>query len=177
MKKEKKNRRNLTALMMRATGTMLLVLLLVCCLPLTLPRLFGFHIYSVISGSMEPELPVGSLIYIQETAPEEIEEGEIIAFYGSGELYTASIITHRVLENRVVMGEFITKGDANEREDQYPVPYENVIGKTVYAIHGAGIAAEIFTSMTGKLLAGCAIGAAMLLHGLAAFWEQYKNRR
>ncbi len=176
MKKDKKVHRHPAAVCFGVLGTTLLIMLLVCCLPLTVPRLFGYHIYSVISGSMEPELPVGSLIYIRETVPEEITEGEIIAFYGAGESDTASIITHRVLENRVVMGELITKGDANERADRYPVPYGNVIGKTVYAIPRAGIAAELLTSMTGKLLAGCAIGAAMLLHGLAALIDRFNRR-
>lgn len=174
MKKTKRVRRRPAAVCLGALGTVLLIVLLICCLPLTVPRLFGCHIYSVVSGSMEPKLPVGSLIYVQETAPEEIAVGEIIAYYGGGESDTGSIITHRVLENRVVMGELITKGDANERADRYPVPYANVIGKTVYVIKGAGIAAEIFTSTTGKLLAGCAIGAAMLLHGLAALIDRKK---
>ena len=47
-----------------AAGTFLLILLVLSCLPLTLPKLFGYHIYSVVSGSMEPAIPTGSLVYI-----------------------------------------------------------------------------------------------------------------
>lgn len=142
-------------------GTLLLVLLIVFCLPLTVPRLFGYHIYSVVSGSMEPAVPVGSLIYIREVPPEEVAEGDIIAFYGARD--TASIITHRVVENRVVMGQFITRGDANPTEDLTPVPYGNLIGQAVRVIPAAGKAAELLAGPEGKILAGGMIAAAVLL--------------
>lgn len=151
-------------------GTVLLIALVVFCLPLTVPRLFGCHIYSVVSGSMEPQIPVGSLVYVQEEAAENLLEGEVIAFYGA--LDSASIITHRVVENRVLMGELITKGDANAAEDLRPIPYENVIGKVVRTIPGAGKAAELLTSKEGKVLAACVIGAAVLLQLIAGLIER-----
>ena len=79
---------------------------------------------------MEPAIPTGSLVYIHETPPEDVAQEEVIAFYGARD--SASIITHRVVENRVLMGEFVTKGDANQTEDMNPVPYGNFIGKVVY---------------------------------------------
>lgn len=36
---------------------------------LLMPRLFGYAPYAVLSGSMEPEYPVGSLIYVTATDP------------------------------------------------------------------------------------------------------------
>ena len=154
----------------RILSTLLLTGLVLFCLPLTLPRLFGYHIYSVISGSMEPAIPVGSLLYIEETGPEELQEGEVIAFYGARD--SAAIITHRVLENRVVMGELITKGDANQTNDMNPVPYANVIGEVACHVPGIGRAAELFTSAEGKMLAGGVIGVAVLLQGLAVVVER-----
>lgn len=164
--RKKKNARQRLSSILSALGTILLVLLVLSCLPLTLPKLFGYHIYSVVSGSMEPAIPVGSLVYIQEMEPGEAEEGEIVAFYGARD--SASIITHRVVENRPMMGELITKGDANPENDMNPVPYENFIGKVVRRIPGAGKAAEVFTSASGKALAGGVIAAAVILQLLAA---------
>lgn len=149
------------------SGTVLLLALMAVSLPLTVPRFFGYHIYSVISGSMEPSIPTGSLVYIRTMEPEEMQKGDVIAFYGARD--QASIITHRVVENRVVMGEFITKGDANQAEDMMPVPYENYIGRVVRTIPGAGAAAELFTSPAGKTAAGGMILAAVLLQILASF--------
>ena len=59
-------------------------------------------------------------MYVRPEAPETVEETEVIAFYASAD--SAAVITHRVTENRVTMGEFITKGDANRTEDMNPVP-------------------------------------------------------
>lgn len=148
----KKTRRNPLSAALCILGTLLLTALVAVCVPLTVPRFFGHHIYSVISGSMEPAIPTGSLVYIRTMKPEEILEGDVIAFYGARD--QASIITHRVVENRVLMGEFITKGDANRTEDMNPVPYGNFIGKVVRSVPGAGKAAELLTSPAGKAGAG-----------------------
>ena len=171
MKKEKtekkhKHPRHPVATVFSACSMCLLVLLVVVCVPLTVPRFFGVHIYSVVSGSMEPAIPTGSLIYIAEALPEEIQEEEIIAFYGVKD--SASIITHRVMENRVVMGEFITKGDANKTEDMNAVPYSNFIGKVVYTIPVFGRVAQALTSTMGKIIAGGVIAAALVLEIIAS---------
>lgn len=146
---------------------LVLAALVLACIPLTVPRMFGCQIYSVISGSMEPAIPVGSLVYVQSAAPEEILAEDVIAFYAASD--SAAVITHRVTENRVTMGEFITKGDANQSEDMNPVPYDNFIGKVAYSIPVAGRAAELLTSAAGKLLAGGVILFALFLQAAAAF--------
>lgn len=157
-----------------AVSMVLLIALVLGCLPLTVPRIFGLHIYTVVSGSMEPAIPTGSLVYVRETSPEQVGAEEVIAFYGARD--SASIITHRVVENRVVMGEFITKGDANQTEDMNPIPYENFIGSVVYSIPALGRAAELLTSHDGKLVAGAVIVAALLLQGLAVLTERKEKR-
>lgn len=130
-----------------ALGTILLIVLIVGCLPLTVPRIFGYQLYTVISGSMEPEIPVGSLVYIKGMEPEDVEEKDVIAFYGGRD--SNAIITHRVVENRVVMGEFITKGDANQTEDMNPVDYNEFIGRVELSIPAVGGIAQ---SLTSRLL-------------------------
>lgn len=149
-----------------ALGTVLLVGLVLVCLPITATRLFGYDAYSVVSGSMEPAIPTGSLVYVQEAAPEDMEKDDVIAFYGAKD--SNAIITHRVVENKVVMGEFITKGDANKTEDMNPVPYSNFIGKVVYSIPVLGSIAEALTSTMGKIIAGGVIAAALILEVIAS---------
>lgn len=170
---EEKKRKSPAAFCLRTLSTVLLLTLVLMCLPLTVPRLFGYHIYSVISGSMEPVIPVGSLVYIKEEEAENLGEGDVAAFYGAKD--AASVITHRVVENRVVMGELITKGDANQTNDMNPIPYANVIGRVERSIPGAGKLAELITSERGKLAAGCVIGAAVVLQLLSG-WTERRRR-
>ena len=172
--KKKREGKGVVSACLSAVSMVLLIALVLGCLPLTVPRVFGLHIYTVVSGSMEPAIPTGSLVYVRETSPEQVGAEEVIAFYGARD--SASIITHRVVENRVVMGEFITKGDANQTEDMNPIPYENFIGSVVYSIPALGRAAELLTSHDGKLVAGAVIAAALLLQGLGVLTERKEKR-
>ena len=161
----KAQKRRPLAAALRILGTFLLVLVVAACLPLTAPRLLGYQIYSVISGSMEPAIPTGSLVYIRGCEP---------AFYGTGE--GGAIITHRVLENRVLMGEFVTKGDANPQEDLTPVPYARCIGRAAYSVPHAGVLAEFLTGPKGKLAAGGIILGAVVLQILASVLDRQRHR-
>lgn len=137
-------------------GTLILILVIAVCVPVTVPKLMGYEIYNIVSGSMEPEIPIGSVIYVKTAAPESIQDGDIIAF-GSGD----SVISHRVVKNQTVEGEFTTKGDANAEADMNPVPYEALIGKVEFHLPVLGAFLAILTSTVGKVyvLALAACGA------------------
>nr|WP_289768760.1 signal peptidase I [uncultured Acetatifactor sp.] len=143
-------------------GTLILLGVIAAFLPLTVPRLMGYGIYEVVSGSMEPEIPVGSVIYVKAAQPDTVEAGDIIAFYKD-----ESVITHRVEENRYVEGEFITKGDANREEDMEPVPYNSVMGKVERHIPALGIVLTLLASNTGKLYAVLLAVCGVMFHMLA----------
>lgn len=143
-------------------GTVILVGVIAAFLPLTLPALFGYEVYEVVSGSMEPEIPVGSILYVEETEPEDVLPGDIIAFTRDG-----SVVTHRVEENRYVEGEFITKGDANRKEDMLPVAYESLIGKAVYHLPMLGVLMRLLASTTGKIYAVVFAACGVMFHMLA----------
>lgn len=175
MKSKNKTKKNPAAAGCNALGIFLLIAVVAICLPLTLPKAFGYHIYTVISGSMEPAIMTGSLVYIQECAPEDMQEGDIIAFYGAKD--QASIITHRVVENRVLMGEFITKGDANNTQDMNPIPYGNFIGRVTRVIPSVGGIAQVLTSLPGKITAGCIIAASILLQMLGSFLAKRSEQK
>ena len=158
---EKKGRKVFPALC-SVFGTLILLGVIAAFLPLTVPRLMGYEIYEVVSGSMEPEIPVGSVIYVKAAEPDMVETGDIIAFQKDG-----SVITHRVEENRYVEGEFVTKGDANREEDMEPVPYESLIGKVERHIPVLGIIMTLLTSNTGKLYAVLLAVCGVMFHMLA----------
>lgn len=73
------------------------------------PTVFGYQVYEVQTGSMDPTLPVNSLIVSKEvTAKDEITAGDIITF-----VHNQTTITHRVIEVVDENGEtrYRTKGD------------------------------------------------------------------
>ena len=100
---------------------------------------------------------------------------DVIAFYGGPD--TNAIITHRVVENRVVMGQFITRGDANEENDMNPTSYREFIGRVELTIPKFGMVAQFMTSRDGKIAAGCIIGFAVTLHLIAAVLDKAREKK
>lgn len=161
-KGRRKKKNSIAGRVYSVVGTTLIVIVILLCSLLVLPGVFGFHMYNVVSGSMEPEIRVGSLIYVHESEPEVIEEDDIIAFFSTVE--DGSIITHRVVRNSVVSGTFTTKGDANSSEDPTPVSYDNFIGKVVLTIPYLGEILTLMTSFYGKIAAVSVILLGAVLH-------------
>ena len=92
-----------------------------------LPKLLGISTAAVQTGSMEPNVHVGALVYYKEVDTDEIEKDDIIAFeYGN------MLIMHRVYEVRDEY--FITKGDANDVVDSKYVYFDEVKGKVLFNI-------------------------------------------
>lgn len=176
-KKNKKRKGALTrcAQISRVLGTLCLLAVILICLPLTVPRVFGYEIYTVISGSMEPAIMTGSLVYVERGEPEDAQVDDVIAFYSS--MDTGAIITHRVIDNDIVTGEIYTKGDANEKEDLYPVLYDNYMGKVVCSIPVLGEVLAFVVTLEGKASAAGMIFAALLLHGIGGILDGIQEKR
>lgn len=150
----------------RVAGIAFLAIVIGLCLPITLPRIFGFEIYDVVSGSMEPEIPVGSVLYVKADDLTQIEENDIIAYQD-----VDAVVAHRVVHNRTSLGEFVTKGDANNTEDREPIPYDRVIGRVELHLPWFGMAMSLYATWVGKvyllLTAGCGLMLCMLADRLA----------
>jgi len=60
-----------------------------------IPSLLGFQLYRVESGSMEPTLPVESVILSRKAnGTETLKEGDIVTFH----TLSGSVVTHRIIE-------------------------------------------------------------------------------
>lgn len=104
------------------------------------PFLLGLHPRIVVSGSMEPSVPVGSLVYIDPALnAEAIREGDVIA-YETGSTMT---VLHRVIGRDAGARSFVTKGDANQTEDPGKISFEQYRGKLVFVIPWAGYPAAV----------------------------------
>ncbi len=113
-------------------------------------RLFGYTPYTVLSSSMEPKFPVGSLIYVQAVEPDSIMVGDPITFVLNEDLLIA---THRVVEVDKEQSHFITKGDANESIDGSPVHFKNVLGRVSFSIPYLGYIAHYIGTEQGRYIA------------------------
>jgi len=108
---------------------------------LTASWLLGWQLQSVLSGSMEPTYPVGSLLVVQAIDPATVRPGSPIVFRDPSD--ASRIVTHRVVA--VAPGEglaFITKGDANAARDLVPVPAERIFGQPLWSVSHLGTALE-----------------------------------
>lgn len=138
-------------------GILILLAVIAIALPLSIPQLFGYDIYVVLTPSMSPEIPMGSIVYVEQAAPEQIQPGEVITYAS-----LTDTVTHRVVENRSVEGKFITKGDANREEDP-AVLYSALVGRVTFSLPIYGEFMNIYSSTLGKIyLLGFAIIGVML---------------
>lgn len=108
----------------------------------------GIRSYVVVSGSMQPTLPVGSVTYAQKQS--SYKEGDIIAFTTK----TGQTVTHRIV--RVIKDKgglaFQTKGDANNTADGELVSSDRVLGKVVIHLPYLGRVIQALRTPTGFVL-------------------------
>lgn len=95
---------------------LILLYILIC-----VPMIFGYTPLVVLSGSMEPELPVGSIVYYKSVSEEELQPGDIVVFQTDDQF-----VSHRIVE--INDSGIVTKGDANENNDPNLVSYSAVRG-------------------------------------------------
>lgn len=130
-------RRELAGIVLNGLSAGVLLLILgLGVITIALPALVGGMPLTVLTGSMRPHLPPGTLVVIKPTPTEEIGVGDVITFQlESGQ---SAVVTHRVIERSVdsASGEvrFTTQGDNNNTPDPEPVRPVQVRGTVWYAV-------------------------------------------
>ncbi len=150
-------------------GYILIGLLLVVLAAVKIPELFSCQTFAILSGSMEPEIPTGSVVYVRSAAFEELTQGDCITFrLGTDTQLTA---THRIISIDQTAKEITTKGDANLSEDVMKVRENMLIGKVVHSLPVVGYGAWFLQSTAGIIYCIVAFLLALLPAGT------YKNKR
>lgn len=105
-----------------------------------LPQYLGVEAYIVESGSMAPEMPTGSVIYMEDVSPSEVRVGDVVLFTPNQSRLDAERVTHRVVDiregNYTLL--FKTKGDANPSADPGWTPAYNLEGERAFSIPHLG---------------------------------------
>lgn len=149
--------------------TLMLIVVIVMAILLAGVRIFGFTPYAILSGSMTPTYKVGDLVYVKETAPEDIEVGEAITFVLDEDL---TVVTHRVVDADRDEGYFITQGDANQAVDGSPVLYKNVLGTVRFSLPKLGYISFFMSSTSGRYIGLAVLSAIILLALIPALFKK-----
>lgn len=117
--------------------------------PDKVPDFLGYKPFIVLSGSMEPSIMTGDMVFVKETDPDSLKVGDVIA-YKSG----SAVVTHRIVEVKSENGEtrYVTQGDANNAADQGMVKPADVEGIYQRRVAGAGNLAMFMQTTTGMIL-------------------------
>ena len=121
-----------------------------------LPTVLGWGNAVVLSGSMEPELPVGSLLWIHKQ--DRYNPGDVVTYVEEN----GALVTHRLVS--ITGDTAVTKGDANNTADA-PIDVKQLRGKVSAVWLGVGNILLFLKSPIGILLFVICGGLILFLPG------------
>jgi signal peptidase len=109
--------------------------------------------YVILSGSMEPVIRTGSVVFV---FPQEIYiKGDVVTFAVDGDRH--KLVTHRLASSSdkgiyFAQPVYTTKGDANKTEDFQELAAKNILGKVFFSIPLLGYAVDFAKKPQGFIL-------------------------
>jgi signal peptidase I len=146
----------------RVAATVVIIVLVAATAVLAvLPRLVGGAAMTVLTGSMAPDLPVGSVVLVRRVDPATLRVGDVATYRQAG---GSNLVTHRIvaidLTSRPIT--FTFQGDRNPVPDPQPVPATAIRGKVWFDVPYLG-------SLRERLGRGQPVVVLLGVLGLAAF--------
>ena len=122
----------------------------------------GFKFYYVKTGSMEPELKQGSLIYVRTYNEKKdfynnVGVGMDISYRTDG----GDVVTHRIVNIDEEHDKLATQGIVGDAVVEY-INYDQVIGRVVYDVPYLGYAVMIIQTWYFWVILGCAVAIAFV---------------
>jgi signal peptidase I len=147
------------------------------------PKATGSTPLTVLTQSMEPRLPPGTLLVVRPTPVRDIRVGDVLTYQiASGQ---AAVISHRVVaitSSSTGARTFVTKGDANAEADPDPVTVPQIRGTLWYSVPDAGYVDQIVNGDRGWLVPSIAVAllvysAVMIALGLRSAVRRRRGER
>lgn len=137
--------------------------------PDSIPDIFGYKLFIVLSGSMESNINIGDLVIVKNVDVKTLNENDVIAFSDEKK----SVTTHRIMETLEINGDtcFRTKGDANNTYDDGYVCSNNVEGKYKFKIAGLGNAILFIQEPLGFIV------MMLIISIVCIIWYFLENRK
>ncbi|WP_305094042.1 signal peptidase I [Prescottella sp. R16] len=144
---------------------------------IVVPRLTGSTPYTVLTGSMEPTYPPGTLVVVEPVDAGTLGVGDVVTFqWESGKV---DVVTHRITAVQYsAKGElrFTTQGDANPAPDERPVVPEQVRGKVWYAVPYVGYVNNIISGQQRSTLLMVVVGG-LVIYAVTMFVGSGQDKR
>lgn len=154
----------------------ILLVVAVLALAVVIPRLAGATPYSILTGSMRPHYPPGTLVVVKPVDPRLLRAGDVVTYQlHSGE---PEVVTHRIVKVTTDLAgdpTFTTRGDANNTVDTPTVRPVQIRGRLWYAIPYVGRANQLLTGRQHQLLVLIASGA-LAGYAVAMFGSACRDR-
>jgi signal peptidase I len=134
------------------------------------PKIFGYQLKTVLSGSMEPTFKTGSIIAVKPVEdPTKLKEKDVITFKDSQDV----LVTHRIVEVIENDGQtmFRTQGDNVDKPDSEAVLPQNVVAKyTGFTLPFVGYFLDFAKSKNGTAILTIIPGLLLLIYaGFSVF--------
>ncbi|MEO8581242.1 MAG: signal peptidase I [Patescibacteria group bacterium] len=129
-------------------------------------EVFGWRMLIVKSGSMEPKIKTGSLIFDKQDS--NYSKGDVVTFGFPSKPET--LITHRILEVEEVEGKKLitTKGDFNQIDDKDKSDYGSIVGKYVFGIPYIGYVIDFAKTPPGVVIL-------VIVPGTIIIYDEFQN--
>lgn len=141
------------------------------------PRLAGATPFTILTGSMEPGMPPGTLVVVRPVDIEDVGIGSVITYQlESGK---PAVVTHRVVAvGTNLRGEpFVeTQGDANEVPDEKPVLAAQIRGERWYSVPYLGRVVNV-VSQTQRRTAVAIVVVGLIIYAATMFVGAARDRR
>ncbi len=165
------------ALIVEVVSSVVLLITLVVCVSVMAQvmsngyvTIFGYSLFRVETGSMEPTISTGALLVCKEREIADVELDDIICYRSKSKQMLGQVITHRVIKiSTSDDGNLLleTRGDANTVSDGFYVTEDNLIGAVVWYSGQKNLLAGIMSFITGKMgFLGCIVIPVLLVSGL-----------
>ena len=118
------------------------------------PSIFGYRVFRVSSGSMEPELSIGDVILVHSVKADEISEGDTITYKGKEGDFKDLMITHKVIEEPYEEGGvwyYQTQGIVSGSVKDPLITYDQIQGKLIKKLSALNQIYTFFLSPAGLL--------------------------
>ena len=125
--------------------------------------LFGFRYFSMTTPSMEPDLPVGSLVFTKAVNASEIQVGDDITVY-IADYQGGTFLTHRVvgiIDDGTGQRSFWTRGTNNRSNDPSPFSEDMLVGKVVSSVPHLGAVMTFVQTQFVFVIIGIALVVAL----------------